>query len=442
MRIKLTPAFCQKANVEPGHERSIYWDAALPGFGLLVTKAGHRSFVVQYRAAGRSRRMTIKGSLGLVKARKQAKKLQGIAASDRDPLEERRRAAAAGADTLRSIAEEYFRIECGMKRDADGRPVFPGNGGKLRSARQRLLMVERLIYSTLGKFPIGNIKRSDLIRRLDKIAEENGPVMADRLLASMRRIMNWHASRSDDFRSPIVRGMARTNGMERKRARILTDDELRAVWRAADAFEGPFGALVQFLLLTAARRTEASGMALTEIETPAPGAMDWILPAARNKVKVDLVRPLSPAAQRVIEKLPRIGKRGYVFTTGGRSPIGGFSRFKTAFDDAAGVADWTLHDLRRTARSLMSRAGVPSDHAELCLGHVLRGVRGIYDRHEYHAEKKRAYEALAAQIDRIVNPQPNVIPLRASAERLPDADCNEETQLNPLKAADNSASAT
>ena len=59
MRTKLTPAFCQKASVEAGRERSIYWDAALPGFGLLVTKAGHRSFVVQYRAAGRSRRMTI-----------------------------------------------------------------------------------------------------------------------------------------------------------------------------------------------------------------------------------------------------------------------------------------------------------------------------------------------------------------------------------------------
>jgi len=67
--------------------------------------------------------------------------------------------------------------------------------------------------------------------------------------------------------------------------------------------------------------------------------------------------------------------------------------------------------LRRTGRSLMSRAGVDADHAERCLGHVIGGVRGTYDRHAYHAEKKQAFEALAAQIDRIINPQPNVIPM-------------------------------
>jgi hypothetical protein len=75
---------------------------------------------------------------------------------------------------------------------------------------------------------------------------------------------------------------------------------------------------------------------------------------------------------------------------------------------------WTLHDLRRTARSLMSRAGVPSDHAERCLGHVLPGIRGTYDRHEYLAEKRRAFDALAAQIDRVVNPAKNVVSLAES----------------------------
>jgi integrase len=422
MRTKLTPGFCLKASVQPGCERSIYWDETLPGFGLLVTKSGHRSFVVQYRAAGRSRRMTIDGVLGLVKARKRAKTLLGAAANDKDPLEERRKAAVASADTLRAISEEYLRIECGMKRDAEGRAVFPEAGGKLRSARQRLQMMERLVYPALGKHSIANLKRSDLVRRLDAIAEENGPVMADRVLATMRRIMNWHASRSDDFRSPIVRGMARTTGNERKRARILTDDELRAVWKAAGAAAGPFGQFVKFLLLTGARRNEAAGLLLKELETPTADTTEWVLPAARNKVKMDLVRPLSSAARAIVDQLPRIGKRGYIFTTSGRAPIGGFSKFKADFDEAAGVEDWTLHDLRRTARSLMSRAGVPSDHAEICLGHVLTGIRGTYDRYEYYIEKKRAFEALAAQIDRILNPQSNVIPLRGNSDGLPPAD--------------------
>ena len=74
---------------------------------------------------------------------------------------------------------------------------------------------------------------------------------------------------------------------------------------------------------------------------------------------------------------------------------------------------WTNHDLRRTARSLMSRAGVLPNHAERALGHVIGGVQGIYDRYEYAAEKRQAFEALAAQVDRILNPQDNVIPMSA-----------------------------
>ena len=78
---------------------------------------------------------------------------------------------------------------------------------------------------------------------------------------------------------------------------------------------------------------------------------------------------------------------------------------KHAFDQLSGVSGWRLHDLRRTARTLMSRAGVPTDIAKRCLGHVIGGVRGVYDRHQYVEEMRHAFEALvAAQIERIVNP--------------------------------------
>jgi integrase len=270
-------------------------------------------------------------------------------------------------------------------------------------------MLERLVYPKLGARQIDDIRRSDVVRLLDQIEDDNGPVMADRTLAVIRKLMNWHASRSDEFRTPIVRGMARTSTKERARARILADDELRAVWKAADEAAGPFGAFVQFLLLTCARRSEAAAMTWDEI-----AGDDWTLPAARNKVKMDLIRPLSPMAQTVLAKLPHIGKRRFVFTTGSDRPLGGFTKFKSAFDKACGVTGWTLHDLRRTARSLMSRAGVASDHAERCLGHVIGGVRGTYDRHEYHAEKQLAFEALATQIERTINPQKNVVPLRTA----------------------------
>jgi integrase len=390
MRAKLTPAFCLKAQTEDGAERFVYWDAEMPGFGLVVTKSGHRSFVVQYRSGGRSRRMKIAGVLGLNGARKRAKMLLGQVAHDRDPLQERRKAVARTEDTFRKIAENY------LARD----------GKALRTLDQRRTMLERLVYGRLGDQHINEIRRSDIVKLLDKIEDQNGPVMADRTLATIRKIMNWHASRSDEFRTPIVRGMVRTKGKERARARILTDDELRAIWKAAEAMPGPFGPFVQFLLLTAARRAEAAEMMRAELE-----GTDWTLPEVRNKVKVDLVRPLSPAAQHVLARLPRIGKAGYVFTTAGRSGLGSFSRFKRKLDKASGVKGWTLHDLRRTARSLMSRAGISSDHAERCLGHVIGGVRGVYDRHEFHAEKRHAFEALAALIERIVNPKANVVQL-------------------------------
>src|SRR5215467_10707870 len=301
MRVKLTPAFVKKAPPPSTGDRTIYWDTQDRGFGLMVTKGEHRSYVVQYRAGRRSRRMHLKAGLTLSDARKEAKAIIGAVAKGGDPLADRRKVAAAGADTLRSIFEEYFRVELGMKRDAEGRPVFPENGSKLRSASHRLGIVERLVYPALGRYPIGDIRRSDLIRLLDKIAEENGEVMSDHVLAIMRKVMNWHASRSDDFRSPIVRGMARTKPSERRRQRILSDDEIRIVWRVAEAKEGSGGALVQFLLLTAARRNEAARMNRSELVSG-----DWVTPEARYKTGRKLLLPLAPAAVAILGGLPTI----------------------------------------------------------------------------------------------------------------------------------------
>ena len=392
MRTKLTPASLRKAQADAGADRTFFWDTKTPGFGLQVTAGGHKSFVIQYRAKGRSRRMAIDSVLGLEAARKRAKALLGEVAHGRDPLSERRAERAREQDTLQAVAESYF------ARD----------GKKLRSVQKRQQALARLVYPTMGARPIADIRRSDIVRLLDRIEDENGPMMADLTLAYIRRVMNWHASRSDEFRSPIVRGMARTSAKERARARMLTDDELRAVWKAAAATAGPFGAFIKFLLLTGARRREASDVAWDEIQDGV-----WLLPAARNKVKQDLARPLSGAAQNLINGLPRIGR--YVFTFSGVKPLGGFTKFKACLDAACGVTDWTLHDLRRTARSLLSRAGISPDIAEMCLGHVLTGVRGTYDRHAYHEEKKHAFEALAAQIARIVDPQDNVVAMRGAS---------------------------
>ena len=400
MRIRLTPAFAAKATTEPGARRTTYWDTGMPGFGLMVTVNSHRSYVVQYRAAGRSRRMHLKDGLTLRAARTEARVILGAVARGRDPLGERRKAERSESNTLNAIVEEYLTRE----------------GSRLRSIGERRAALERHVLPKLGARQIGDISRTDIVRLLDHIADRSGAPMADHVLAYLRRVMTWHAARSDDFRSPIVRGMARTRPSQRRRQRVLSDDELRAVWRAAEASRNAFGHLVQFLLLTATRRTEAAAMRRNEVV-----GNDWIIPQERYKTGLELVIPLSPLAQAVLAAVPKIGKTGLVFTTDGRRPIGGFSKFKRAFEakvlvelrkqnPEAELLRWTLHDLRRTARSLLSRAGVPSDHAERCLGHVLPGIRGTYDRHEYLHEKRRAFEALGALIARIVTrPTSNVV---------------------------------
>ena len=138
----------------------------------------------------------------------------------------------------------------------------------------------------------------------------------------------------------------------------------------------------------------------------------WTIPAARYKTAKDHVLPLSSAARAIIDAQPQTGSLIFPGKDGGRLTRGG--NYKAAIDKRAPeLAPWTLHDLRRTSRSLMSRAGVQPDTAERVLGHAIPGIRGVYDRHAFLTEKRYALERLAALIDRIINPPPGVvIPLR------------------------------
>jgi integrase len=368
-------------------------DAGQRGLLIVVFPSGKKSFIVRYRFAGIKRKLTL-GGIGLQAARKATAAALYEVHEGRDPAlakrETKAKAAITNAETVQWLCELYLRRE----------------GGQLRSAEVRKRTFERLIFPQIGRVPLSALKRSQIVRLLDRIQDQQGDRAADLALAYLRRAFTWHASRVDDFNSPIVSGMSRYNGRERARSRVLTDDELRAVWRATKA-PHPFNELIRFLLLTAARRNEAKLLPWCEID----GA-DWKLPAARNKTKVDFVRPLSKAVQALLQDLPRIDSGALVFTGDGRRPMSLVAP-KRRLDAACGVTGWTLHDLRRTARTLMSRAGIAADIGERCLGHTIGGVRGVYDKHKYHAEMAHAFEALAAQIERIVSPPAGVVtPLR------------------------------
>ncbi|MGI8724741.1 MAG: tyrosine-type recombinase/integrase [Methyloceanibacter sp.] len=233
----------------------------------------------------------------------------------------------------------------------------------------------------------------------------------------MRQVFNWHATRDENFATPIVKGMRRTNPQERQRKRILNDDEIRAVWNAAT---GSYGRLVQFLLLTAQRREKVA-------------AMDWADVDDDNvwTIKTEM-REKGNAGVLVLpdQAVTQLGKRGKVLVFPGRNgkQISGWSKYKATLDkeilSAAKKVDpkakplphWVLHDLRRTARSLMSRAGVRPDIAERVMGHAIAGVEGVYDRHPYRDEKADALAKLAGLIALILNPpKGNVVRLTKSS---------------------------
>lgn len=273
-----------------------------------------------------------------------------------------------------------------------------------RTAAEKHRIVERYIVPHIGLHDFVDLRRSDIALLLDRIQDDHGRQMADSVLAVLRAIAGWLQSRDDSYRMPFTRGMRRTPKKQHARSRILSDGELRRVWLAAGE-AGGFGAFVRLLLLTAQRRAKVLQLRWADIDNNGV----WHIPSAeREKGNAGRLQ-LPQVAIGVIQAQPKFAGSPFVFAV---SPLS-LSRAKRKLDQAAGVTDWRLTDLRRTARSLLARAGVQHEVAEAVLGHALPGVTGIYNRHAYDAEKGHALRQLAALIEQIARgPTDNVIALR------------------------------
>jgi integrase len=295
-------------------------------------------------------------------------------------------------DSYEAVATDWLRLH------------VAGKG--LRSAPEIERLLRKFVLPHWGTRDFVSIKRRDINALLDAIAEDSA-WNADHVLSITRKIASWFAARSDDYSSPFVAGMRRTRSEDRERSRILTDDELRAVWKQAEG-NGAFGAFVRLALLTGQRRSDISGMKWVDIKD---GGV-WELPTEpREKGTIGAVQ-LPEVALAIIQAQPRFKSNSFVFAAArGDGPLNGFNKRKAAFDEACGVTGWTLHDLRRTARSLMSRAGVSDEHAEHTLGHKLQGVKRVYNRYDFFKEKSDALAKLATLIEHIVHPVDNVLPL-------------------------------
>jgi integrase len=270
----------------------------------------------------------------------------------------------------------------------------------LRSQGEVTRLLKMHVYPRWKGRDILDIRRSHVAALLDYVEDNHGARQADYVLAIVRGIFNWYATRHDNFVPPIVRGMRRTNPKERARERILGDDEIRLIWKQAEA-NGMFGAFVRVSLLTAQRRAKLTAMKWSDLD-----GSEWIIPKELREKSNAGTLLLPKLALDIVNAQAKLGDNPHVFPGRGKKPFIGYSKLKRAFDAKLpkGVHPWTIHDLRRTARSLMARAGVSSDHAERVMGHAIAGVEGVYDRHSYREEKAEALRRLAALVQNILQP--------------------------------------
>ena len=280
----------------------------------------------------------------------------------------------------------------------------------LRSAGEIERVLRKHVFPSLGERQFTAVRRGDIALLLDRIEDGHGSRIADIVLAHIRSIGNWYAARTEDYVSPVTKGMRRH--ANNARVRVLDDDELRTLWRQAEDSPSPFTAILRLALLTAQRREKIASMKWADITLDGV----WTVPSEARQKGVGGSLPLPRMALDIIKSQPRVEGNEFVFPGRGDGHFNGFSPCKRRFEKRlpAGMPQWGMHDLRRTGRSLMARAGVSSEHAERVLGHAITGVAGVYDRHRYDQEKGQALAALSALIEEIVRGAPDkVVPIRA-----------------------------
>jgi integrase len=386
------------ASLRPRHSRYAVSDAQMPGLWIRVQPSGAKSYAAVTRdPSGRQ----VWAGIGPVE-------LMGIDAA-RDKAREAINRIRAGLpafeappdhpDSFQAVAENW------LKRHAQAK--------RLRSQKQieRLLRVH--VFPLWGKRPFLSLRRSDVAALLDGIEDSTSARQADCVLTVIRSVMNWFATRHDDYTPPIVRGMRRQNPKEHQRDRVLDDAEIRSIWKQAEA-NGSFGTFVRLALLTAQRRAKLATMKWADVVDG-----EWIIAkeSPREKDSAGSL-PLPKIALEIINAQPKLASNPFVFAGRADRAFNGYSKMKRRFDaalPAESVASWTIHDLRRTSRSLLSRAGVSPEHAERIMGHAVVGVAGVYDRHSYHDEKAAALNRLAQLISNIVDERRNVVPMAKRA---------------------------
>jgi integrase len=296
---------------------------------------------------------------------------------------------------------------------------------KHRTLAETRRVLETYIYPVWADRDFVGIRRSDIVALTDALDDSSGHRQSDVVFRIVSRITGWYSLRDETYLNPVIKGMRPAE--DKPRARVLFDEtdtsrpdftELRAVWKAAEA-NGTFGAFVRLALLTAQRRTVLLNMKWSDLN--GDNGDVWTIPYTEREKHHGGSLQLPAMAMRILEGLPRFKGNPYVFAGRGGKPIAGISGLKAKLDKASGVKGWTIHDGRRTARSLMSLAGIDRDTAERVLGHTVGDqTERTYDVYRYREEKAHALAALARLIDEIVAIPPadaKVVPMKGRRRR-------------------------
>jgi integrase len=395
----------------PATGRDVYPDKKAQGLELIVFKGGRKAWSIRYRPKGLDRKRIGFGSwpagaqqtVSLKEARDRAHDIANAALRGIDlPAQE----AAAASD----------------RRRADGRPATVAAlldryiAGYCKANQRRWKLTERMfdahVKPAIGETLLTELRRADIVDLLDDLQNEKGfAAQVNRVRSQIVAALNWAIEREWIETNPAA--VIKKRKIETPRERVLTHDELRAIWKAADGLSDPSRTFIKVLILTGQRRDEIRCMERREVDAKEKA---WTLPAERNKGKRDHTLPLPDAVVDLLDGLPKRGP--YVFTVSWEKPYSGTKRLKEILDRASGVREWVLHDLRRTVRSGLAELHVGEEVAERIMNHAKKGLAKVYDRHTYAKEMRTALEAWAAHVAFIVSDArdaANVVALRPGA---------------------------
>jgi integrase len=385
-RIKFTDRSIQAA-VAPGHGQIEYFDldGRLPGFGLRVSASGRKSWILLYRIGRHPRRLTLGAYpiLGLADARAQAKEALASVVGGADPAMAKK--ADRSAMSFGELAGDY------IERHAKPKKRTWGDDKR---------MLEKYVPKEWHRTNAANIRRRDIRDLLDSLVSRT-PILANRVLALLRKVYNFALSRDLVEVNPC-HGIERP-APERQHDRVLTPNEIRTLWNALDVVDATTAALYRLHLLTAQRGGELRSMAWRDVDLQSGW---WTIPAERSKNKLAHRVPLSAAAVALLRELQARARddNPWVFGTPSRSGHRTTVHKCTVRVRKVSAVDFVPHDLRRTAASHMTGLGISRLVVAKILNHVERGVTAVYDRHSYDQEKRGALETWAMAIEAITSP--------------------------------------